>query len=378
MTVELFFWLVLFLIFYAYLGYPLLLSALGLIVRRPIALSEVEYWPTATLILPVYNEERVIEAKLQNLDSLHYPRDRLLVLIVSDGSTDRTQQRVQAYRGDIKIKFLAQERRQGKAAALNLGLQHTSSELVIFSDASIMLDADALRYIVRPFQDASIGCVSGEDLIPGGGGEGLYGRYELFLRKLEARISSIAGASGSFYAMRSALCKPFLAGMAPDFLSVLVTVENGYRAITEPLAHGSMTSTKSTRGEFTRKVRTLIRGMTALWHARGLLNPFRSGWFALVLWSHKLMRWLVPLFMIFALAANTLLVDETFYLTLLVMQFVFYGLALLGMAGPAALRQNALLKIPLYFIVVNAAILLAWFQFLAGERLEIWAPTHRQ
>lgn len=377
MSAELLFWLALFLVFYAYLGYPLLLSAIALFVRRPAAISETEYWPTATLILPVYNEARVIDAKLKNLDSLHYPRDRLRVLIVSDGSTDQTQQQVQAYRGDLQIQFLVQERRQGKAAALNLGLRHTTSELVIFSDASIMLDADALRHIVRPFQDARIGCVSGEDLIPGGGGEGLYGRYELFLRNLESRVSSIAGASGSFYAMRTALCTPFLPGLAPDFLSVLVTVEKGYRAISESRAHGTMSSTKSTRGEFTRKVRTLIRGMTALWYARGLLNPFRSGWFALVLWSHKLARWGVPFFLVVALLANVWLLDQPFYLFTGMVQLGFYLLAILALFEIGWVRASLFGKIAMYFTVVNSAILIAWIQFLAGTRLEIWEPTKR-
>lgn len=377
MTAELLFWLALFLVFYAYLGYPLLLMALGLFVRRPLAVSESEYYPTATLILPVHNEERVIDAKLKNLDSLRYPRDRLVVLIVSDGSTDQTHQHVQAYRGDLQIQFLVQERRQGKAAALNLGLQYTSSELVIFSDASIMLDADALHHIVRPFQDATIGCVSGEDLIPGGGGEGLYGRYELFLRNLESQVSSIAGASGSFYAMRTRLCKPFLPGMAPDFLSVLVTVENGCRAITETRAYGTMASTKSTRGEFTRKVRTLIRGMTALWHERSLLNPFRSGLFALVLWSHKLARWGVPFFLLTALLANAWLLTQSFYLFIGVVQVGFYLIAALALFGVGWVRASLFGKIAMYFTVVNSAILVAWIQFLAGTRLEIWKPTTR-
>ncbi len=377
MTPEILFWLSAFLTLYAYLGYPVVLYVLGKVARKPVALTSAEYAPSVTMIIPVHNEERVIDAKLKNLDSLRYPRDRLLVLIASDGSTDQSQQRVSAYRGDLKIRFLVQARRQGKAAALNLGLQNTVSEIVIFSDASIMLDADALRQIVQPFQDATVGCVSGEDLIPGGGGEGLYGRYELFLRNLESRVSSIAGASGSFYAMRSRLCKPFLPGMAPDFLSVLVTVENGYRAITEPRAHGDMASTKSTRGEFTRKVRTLIRGMTALWHMRQLLNPFRYGLFSMVLWSHKLMRWLVPFFMILAFTANMVLLGQAFYLLTFILQIIFYSLALLGMTGLPRPRQGAMVKIPLYFTLVNAAIFLAWVRFLAGARLEVWEPTRR-
>jgi len=301
----------------------------------------------------------------------------LTVLIISDGSTDSTQQMVVGHQSDLNIRFHALPARQGKAAALNLGLQHTRSEIVVFSDASIMLDAEALRWVVRPFQDESIGCVSGEDHIPGGGGEGLYGRYELFLRNLESRVSSIAGASGSFYAMRSALCSPFLPGLAPDFLSVLVTVQKGYRAVTEPRAFGTMSSTKSTRGEFTRKVRTLIRGMTALWAMRALLNPFRHGLFAFVLWSHKLMRWLVPVFMLVALVSNAWLAGSGFYRLTLALQLLFYGLAILGLVWPWMVNRNVMVRIAVYFTVVNAAIALAWLRYLGGERLEVWNPTAR-
>lgn len=375
--VEILFWLALFLTFYAYLGYPLLLGLLGKIVRRPVAMTATAYLPDITVIIPVHNEERVIDAKLGNLDTLDYPRDRLTILIVSDGSTDQTRQRVLGYRGDLRIRFLELAQRQGKAAALNLGLQNTSSEIVVFSDASIMLASDALKRIVQPFEDATIGCVSGEDHIPGGGGEGLYGQYELYLRNLESRVSSIAGASGSFYAMRTRLCKPFLPGLAPDFLSVLVTVEQGYRAITEPRASGTMSSTKSTRGEFQRKVRTLIRGMTALWYARGLLNPFRSGMFALILWSHKLMRWLVPFFLLALLLTNIGLLKSPFYMGTATAQAVFYLLAVLALLDIRLIRDNLLGKLCMYFTIVNCSIFVAWVQFLTGTRLEIWQPTKR-
>lgn len=377
MIAEFLFWLAVLLTFYAYLGYPLLLAALGRMVSRPVAKPRKDFQPSVTIIIPVHNEERVIDAKLANLDQLIYPRDRLTVLIVSDGSTDQTGQRVQGYRGKLKVRYLELPNRQGKAAALNLGLQNTTSDIVVFSDASIMLEADSLQQIVAPFQDESIGCVSGEDHIPGGGGEGLYGRYELFLRNLESRISSIAGASGSFYAMRTRLCIPFLPGMAPDFLSVLVAVEKGYRAITEPRATGTMSSTKSTRGEFQRKVRTLIRGMTALWHARGLLNPFRSGMFALVLWSHKLMRWSVPFFLLAILLANIWLLEKPVYMAVGIAQGLFYLLAILALLDIRLIRDNLFGKVSMYFTVVNCSIFVAWIQFLAGTRLEIWEPTKR-
>jgi cellulose synthase/poly-beta-1,6-N-acetylglucosamine synthase-like glycosyltransferase len=377
MLPEIIFWSAACLVLYAYLGYPALLAALRIVVRHPATAETSDYHPSVTLIIPVHNEERVIDDKLKNLDSLQYPRDRLVVLIVSDGSTDRTQQHVQAYRGDLQIRFLELRQRQGKAAALNLGLQHATSEIVVFTDASILLDADALRQIVRPFKDATIGCVSGEDHIPGGGGEGLYGRYELFLRNLESQVSSIAGASGSFYAMRTSLCTPFLPGMAPDFLSVLSCVAQGFRAVTEPQAFGTMVSVKSARGEFQRKVRTLIRGMTALWHMRALLNPLRNGLFALVLWSHKMARWLVPFFLMAMLLANVCLLSQVFYLLLFLAQIVFYTMAVLAILNIRWLRESMVGKIAMYFTVVNGAILVAWLRFLTGTRQEIWEPTRR-
>jgi cellulose synthase/poly-beta-1,6-N-acetylglucosamine synthase-like glycosyltransferase len=377
MMAESIFWILAFATLYAYVGYPLLLVALGHVIRHEHACGEDGTLPSVTLIIPVHNEERIILEKLNNLDALDYPRAQMRVVIVSDGSTDGTRERVLAWRGVVPVRFLELGSRQGKAAALNRGLEEAASEIVVFTDASIMLDRDALANIVRPFRVPAIGCVSGEDHIPGGGGEGLYGRYELFLRNLESRVSSIAGASGSFYAMRTRLCTPFVPGLAPDFLSVLSTVAQGYRAITESRAFGSMASTRSVRREFQRKVRTLLRGMSALWYMRSLLNPFRYGLFAVVLWSHKVARWSVPFFLLGMLGANLLLLGEPWYLMLFVAQLAFFGLGALAMAGPAPMGNFRVSKIAMYFTVVNAAIFVAWVQFLLGVRQEVWEPTRR-
>jgi cellulose synthase/poly-beta-1,6-N-acetylglucosamine synthase-like glycosyltransferase len=256
---KIIFWLSLFGIFYAYLGYPLVLYAISRMAGQSgtADMNESDYEPGVSIIIPVFNEEKVIEKKIENMLQLNYPENKFEVLIISDGSTDRTREIVEEKQSSV-VKFFELRERSGKAAALNLGLKKAKNEIIVFSDASIILDHAALKNIVRNFRDEKIGCVSGEDHIPGGGGEGFYGKYELYLRNQESKVHSIVGASGSFYAQRSNLCEPFEEGMAPDFLSVLKTVKKGYRAVTDPEAFWTMTSLKETKDELSRKVRTLI------------------------------------------------------------------------------------------------------------------------
>jgi cellulose synthase/poly-beta-1,6-N-acetylglucosamine synthase-like glycosyltransferase len=298
------------------------------------------------------------------------------VLFVSDGSTDDT---VPLIRSHLRPGWSLQElsARSGKAAALNAGLHAATGDLLVFTDAAIELRPDALRRIVQPFTDPAVGCVSGEDRIADAGGEGLYGRYELLLRRLESRVHSIVGASGSFYAQRRSLCRPFTEGMAPDFLSVLRTVAQGYRALSEESAVGSMTSLKDPRQEFDRKVRTLIRGMTTLFAHPDLLNPFRYGAFAFALWSHKVMRWLAPFFMLIAFAASLALLDRPLYLAAAIAQVLVYGVALLAWYEVAGVGATLPGRIALYFVNVNAAVVAAWFRYARGVRQEIWTPSRR-
>jgi cellulose synthase/poly-beta-1,6-N-acetylglucosamine synthase-like glycosyltransferase len=188
------FWLSACAVVYAYAGYPLALAALTRRRREtPPPASEL---PTVTMIVPVHNERRTLESKLANTRALDYPADRLDILFVSDGSTDGTPEMIRAA-GDARFSALVLPVRGGKAGALNAGLGAARGEIVLFTDASILLESDAVRHIVAPFADPAIGCVSGEDQIAALGGEGLYGRYELMVRRLESRLHSIAGASGS-------------------------------------------------------------------------------------------------------------------------------------------------------------------------------------
>ena len=228
-----------------------------------------------------------------------------------------------------------------------------------------------------PFADPEVGCVSGEDPIAEAGGEGLYGRYELALRRLESAIHSIVGASGSFYAQRRLLCQPFAEGLAPDFLSVLRTVEQGYRAVSEPGAVGAMSSVREPRDEFERKVRTLIRGITTLFASLHLLNPFRYGWFAFFLFSHKVMRWIAPVFLIATFVSALSLASSPFYLSALLAQVVLYVAALAAFVRFGGIERSLPGKVALYFLSSNAAVLMAWIQYARGVRQELWTPSQR-
>lgn len=360
---------------YAYFGYPLLLLVMSRL-RRAAAPAEPAAWPSVALLVPLHNERANIEAKLVNSAALAYP-GALRVCFISDNSTDGTNEYIEAH-ADARTTFIPLAGRNGKAGALNRALSETTEDIVVFNDASIMLAPDAITRIVVPFSDPEVGCASGEDRIAGAGGEGLYGRYELFVRRRESEIGSIVGASGSFYAQRRHLCEPFVPNLAPDFWSVLRVVEQGYRAVSEPTAVGSMTQLSSMSEEFTRKVRTLLRGITTLWRYAHLMNPFAYGFFAVQLLSHKLARWLVPFFLAGALIASGILAPSSpFFLVAFAGQLLLYVLALAAHVEVPGIRHWKLARIAYYFLAVNAATLVAWLKYFGGVRQEVWTPSQR-
>lgn len=369
-------WISLFAVIYPYALYPALLVAWNRMTGRRRLLPDVAHRPSVSIILPVHNEASRIEAKVRNLLDLDYPAHRLQLIVLGDGCTDDTLERA-ARAGGSRIAVRPLPCRAGKAAALNAGLEQATGEIVVFTDAGILLERGALASLVGHFKHADVGCVSGEDYVEGGGNEGLYGRMELFVRREEARLHSIAGASGCFYGMRRALCRPFRPGMAPDFLSVLDTVRSGHRAVCEPAARGAMTATTSQRAEFSRKARTFLRGLTALFGNAALLNPLRYPAFAFILWSHKLMRWLGPVSLALCLVSAFALRLQPLYAFLLYAQLGFYAVALAALAWPETVGRVGLVRISGFFLLVNAAAGQALLQWLAGVRQEIWEPTRR-
>lgn len=374
---EAVFWLSVVGILYPYLGYPAVLWILSHFgQQRCMEKEDMSFFPSVSMIVPVCNEETRIERKIANTQALRYPADRLQILFVSDGSTDRTSDMIRR-QAPASITLVELPVRKGKAAALNAGLQYAKHDIVVFSDASIELEPDALGHIVQGFRDPEIGCVSGEDRIAESGGEGWYGRYELLVRRLESKLHSIVGASGSFYAQRRNLCGPFAEGMAPDFLSVLRTVEQGFRAVSDSCAVGAMTSVKDSKQEFERKVRTVVRGMTTLFAYARMLNPVRFGVFSFEVLSHKVLRWSVPFFLITAWLSSLILSDSHWFLGIFWGQTIFYSAALLALSGCGHVRRSLLGKGALYFSMVNAAILVAWVKYATGVRQELWTPTQR-
>jgi len=373
---EALFWIGLFAVVYPYAIYPALLVAWNRMTGRRPLVPDLTHRPSVSVVLPVHNEARRIEAKVRNLLELDYPDDHLQLIVVGDGCTDDTLERA-ARAGGSRVAVRPLPNRAGKAAALNAGLEQATGEIVVFTDAGILLDRGALASLVGHFSHAAVGCVSGEDYVEGGGSEGLYGRMELFVRREEARLHSIAGASGCFYGMRRALCRPFRPGMAPDFLSVLDTVRSGHRAVCEPAARGAMTATSSQRAEFSRKTRTFLRGLTALFGNAALLNPLRYPAFAFILWSHKLMRWLGPVSLALCLVSAFALRHQPLYAFMLYAQLAFYAMALAALAWPATVGRFGPARISGFFLLVNVAAGQALLQWLAGVRQELWEPTRR-
>ena len=330
---TLLFWLSVGAIIYPYLIYPLVLVIVNRLLRLPMHVADAGYIPSVSILMPVHDEASRVEAKIHNLLALDYPNEQLQLVVIADGCSDDSAGRARAAGGE-RTEIVELETWSGKAAALNAGLMKARGEVIVFTDVGIQLEPQSLKRLVGHFSDPAVGCVSGEDYIAGSDSEGLYGRLELLLRREEARLHSIAGASGCFYGQRRTLCEPFRPGMAPDFLSVLITARHGLRSIAEPAARGAMTSTSSPKAEYSRKVRTFLRGITALLGNSALLNPARYPRMSFILWSHKMLRWLAPLAMLTCLWASWQLRDSLFFATALGLQLLAYGLATIGLVLP--------------------------------------------
>lgn len=367
------------LILYAYVGYPLILLAIGVFRRRTVEQRDIT--PRVSLIIAAHNEEAKIRGKLDNALDLDYPGGRLEIIVASDCSTDGTDDIVRSY-GPKGVRLVRAATRRGKEAAQKLALQSASGEVLVFSDVGTILPADAVRKIVRSFADPSVGCVSSVDrVIDATGqvsGEGAYVRYEMWLRDLEMRVNSLVGLSGSFFATRREVCRDWAEDLQSDFNTVLNAVSLGFRGVVDRECVGYYRDLGDRPAEFRRKTRTVVRGISVVMRRPALLNPLRYGLFAWQLASHKLCRWWVPFGMVGSLVASGLLAGESALYAVLFAGQCGLGLAALaGSSERVTFPGGRLLRLPSFFVVVNLSILVAWYRYARGERMVSWTPSSR-
>ena len=376
-TVRWIFWIALVGCLYSYAIYPALLRMVPAKTdrarRRPLAT-----WPTVSLVIACRNEAERLRHKLDNALAVDYPN--LEIVVASDASDDRSDDIVREY-GSKGIRLVRAAERRGKEYVQGLAISQTASDVLVFSDAGTDLTTDCIRMMVENFDDPSVGAVSSEDrfLTSDGkvAGEGAYVRYEMRLRRLESQRAGLVGLSGSFFGVRRAIVREWNATIPSDFACALYAVKAGMRAVSDPRVVGIYRDIKDPSKEFARKVRTAVRGITAISVMREVLNPLKCGLFAFQVWGHKVMRWLVPWFMLALLVASIALADESgVYMALLAAQGVGYGMAAAGLLFPAA-RRNALIQLGYFFVQVNLALARAAIEFMTGRRIVTWEPSAR-
>lgn len=367
------------LLIYTYAGYPCLLWVLARVWGRPWSAGDAE--PEVTIVVAAHQEAAVMEAKLANFLAIDYPQERLRLVVVSDASTDGTDEMVMHFPCP-RVALIRQEPRQGKPAAIGLALKRVDSPIVVFTDANVLFEPPAVRHLVRAFADADVKLVTGVvHLVDRRQGfaesEGAYYRYERFIQRHESAFWSVVGVDGALYAARrESIQPPPPNAVIDDFVLSMEAVKHGGRIVFEPDAEAFEDAAASLGEEFRRKTRV----------ATGAFQSIRNGWgtpgprtprllFAYV--SHKLLRWLAPWLLLALLASNLWLVSGSLaWQAILGGQLLFYALALAGLLVPPvrSLRASA---VPMYFLLMNAAFGRGLLLALAGRDDVKWKPTER-
>jgi cellulose synthase/poly-beta-1,6-N-acetylglucosamine synthase-like glycosyltransferase len=375
------FWIAVILIFYTYVGFPLGVVLRGLFWGRPYKHDELTTAPYVSIVISAFNEVRSIGAKLDNILSMDYPRECLEIIIASDGSTDGTDAIVEQYQ-EYGVKLISLPR-VGKAAALNAAVNAASGEILVFSDANSMYKTDAIKQLVRPFGDPKVGGVagnqvykteaSGESSIDG---ERAYWNFDRMLKQFQGKSGNTLAATGAIYAIRKSLFEPIPDGVSDDLFTSTGVIVRRYRLVFAPEAIAYEPVSATSQVEFGRKVRVIIRSWKAFAFRKELLNPFRYGFYAIQLFSHKILRYLVvfPLLTLF-LVSPFLWKAGFLYQMATIAQVMFYICAVLGLLlNQTRLGRKKVFTIPFYFCMVNAASLVAIIKVLRGHQIKHWEP----
>lgn len=374
-------WLSVIMVVAVTVGYPLFLAISWPFARRQRRLDDAE--PVVSLIIAAYNEEGSLARKLENTLTLDYPRKRLEIIVASDGSTDPTDEIARSFsdRGVLLRRFP----RTGKTGVQNQAVRTAKGEILVFSDANALYHPDAIRKLVRNFADPEVACVSGQlvyqvDRAGAGDSERSYWGYEKFMKRCESELSSLIGANGSIYAVRRADYVEIGNDLISDLVEPLALVQRGKRVVYEPEAVSVEVASTTYTAEFRRKVRILTRSIQGLLHMRALLNPFRYGIFSFQLLMHKLLRYLVPLFLATGFASLAALAAIGHRRVPFLLAAGGVTVAILVGWGTRPSRSNVLVRaghLLYYYLMVNFALVLAWINVFWGKRKTFWVPERK-
>jgi len=386
------FWLSVAILAYTYAGYPMVLAVLRTLRPKRHQIDE-SYEPVVSIIIAAYNEEGAIAGKLENTLALDYPRERMQVIVASDGSTDRTNEIVAGYQ-DRRVTLLASPERTGKIATVARAVERAQGDIIVFSDATGIYSADALRAMVRHFADKRVGGVGGEvRYVAGesvvGEGTGAYWRYETFVKRLQSDAFSNTTISGAIHATRKDLFVAAPPETGSDMIVPMSIVKNGFLVVYEPNAVASEATTVRAADETAMRVRIPVRGFASMTRSGGAMNPLKHPAIFFHVLSHKALRWMAGFFMLTLLISNAVLAlspaavpsvpnsaltpGPLFYQIVLAAQVAFYAAALIGYFLRD--RVKTIFTIPYYFCLLNFTALVGFIQFLAGRRIARWEPA---
>lgn len=390
---EIAFWMCLLLVVYTYVGYGALLFCIlkikDMLTRReasPILPLDPDLMPEVTLMICAYNEADIIDEKMQNIRELNYPVQKLHVMWVIDGSTDKSAELLSNY---PEVTTLYSAPRKGKAAALQHGLAEVKTEYVVFTDANTMLNSDAMREIVRQFMKPNVGCVSGEKRVAArhagqstAEGEGLYWKYESTLKQWDSDLYSAMGAAGELFAIRMSQYHPAPSNaLLDDFMMSMLILKDGHRIAYTSAAYAMEYGSANAREESKRKRRIAAGGLQSIWWLRSMMNPLKHPKVAFQFVSHRVLRWsITPLALAALLPLNIFIVtfDSSWtYVTICILQLLFYLSALIGFIMHELGHRSKLLNVPCYFLFMNLNVFLGVFYLMTHSKSGTWEKAHR-
>lgn len=370
---------------YTYLGYPVILFLLSKMKRKEKSLDATNDLPTVSLLVAAWNEEEIMEEKIQNCYKLDYPKDKIQLVFITDGSNDKTTEIVAKHED---ILLLHNSNRNGKTAAINRAMSFITSEITVFSDANAMLNEAAIKNIVRHYSNPKVACVSGEKRVSipekaaaSSAGEGLYWKYESKLKLWDFKLYSATGAAGELFSIRTSLFETVKEDtILDDFMISMQLVIKGYKIAYEPNAYALENGSENIQEEFKRKIRICAGAFQSMLRLLPLLNIFKYGIFTFQYVSHRVLRWtLAPLalFILFPISIIGISFDFKLYAFISIAQVIFYLFAFFGWKYEKLKTRKKLFFVPFYFIMMNYSVLAGFRKFMWGSQEHLWQKAKR-